>query len=178
MLIEIPLIQKFTLFLGQPVYSLSILLFSVLVGAGIGSYLSDRVRKVSNMVKLIIASLIVALIMVVYLWMLPNIFGMFLGTNIFIRMLISVCLFLPVGFVMGVPFPTGIRMIHSLGMTEQVPRMWAINGFSSVFGSILAISLAIVWGFKLSLMMGALFYFLVTILFLSKRNLLLDLKSS
>jgi len=178
MLIEIPLIQKFTLFLGQPVYSLSILLFSVLVGAGIGSYLSERIRKVSDTAKLIIAGLIIALIMIVYLGLLPNIFGMFLGTSIFIRMFISVGLFLPVGLVMGVPFPTGIRMIHALGMTAQVPRMWAINGFSSVFGSILAISLAIIWGFKLSLMMGALFYLLVTILFLSRRNLLLDLKSA
>ncbi len=178
MLIEIPLIQKFTLFLGQPVYSLSILLFSVLVGAGIGSYLSERIREVSDTAKLIIAGLIIALIMIVYVWMLPNIFGMFLGKSIFIRMLVSVCLFLPVGFIMGVPFPTGIRMIHALGMTDQVPRMWAINGFSSVFGSVLAISVAIIWGFKTSIMMGALFYFLVTILFVSKRNLLLDLKPS
>ena len=171
MLIEIPLIQKFTLFLGQPIYSLSVLLFSLLVGAGIGSYLSGRIRVVNSIVKLIGASLISAFMVILYIWLIPNIFDALLGATINIRILTSVGLILPVGLVMGVPFPTGIRMIHTLNMTEQVPRMWGINGFSSVFGSVLAISLAIMWGFQMSLIAGAFLYFLIFILFLSKRNL-------
>jgi len=174
MLVEIPLIQKFTLFLGRPVYSLSVLLFSVLVGAGIGSYLSERIRKVGNTTMMIATSLIVAILITIYVWLLPIIVGLLLGKSIFIRIVISAGLFLPAGLVIGVPFPTGIRMIHSHGMTGQVPRMWAINGFSSVFGSVLAIALAINWSLNSSLMMGALFYFLVATLFLYKRNLLLD----
>jgi len=174
MLIEIPLIQKFTLFLGQPIYSLSTLLFSLLVGAGIGSYLSGRIRMVGFITKLIGASLIIAIMIILYLWIVPNVFDKLLGATIIVRILASVGLILPVGLVMGVPFPTGIRLIHSLDMTEQVPRMWGINGFSSVFGSVLAISLAIIWGFRASLIIGAFLYFLIFILFFYKRNLFIN----
>jgi len=72
---------------------------------------------------------------------------------------------------MGVPFPVGIRLIHAFEMTEQVPRMWGINGFSSVFGSVLAISLALLWGFHISLIIGSFLYFLTSMLFLSERKL-------
>jgi hypothetical protein len=171
MLIEIPLIQKFTLFLGQPIYSLSVLLFSLLIGAGIGSYLSGRIRVVNSIVKLVGACLLIAIIVILYFWLIPHIFNRLLGEIISVRILASVGLVLPIGLVMGVPFPTGIRLIHTLRVTEQVPRMWGINGFSSLLGSILAIAVAILWGFHISLILGAVLYLAVAIIFLSKRNL-------
>jgi hypothetical protein len=42
MLMEISFIQRFVLFLGQPVLSMSVLLFSLLAGAGMGSVWSGR----------------------------------------------------------------------------------------------------------------------------------------
>ncbi len=174
MLIEIPLIQKFTLFLGQPIYSLSALLFSLLVGAGVGSYLSGQIRKINSVEKLVAASLLVALMVILYLWILPSIFDRLLSATISARILASIGLIFPVGLVMGVPFPSGIKLLHKLQMTEQVPRMWGINGLSSVFGSILAISLGILWGFHTSLIIGAFLYLLIFILFSFKRSLFLN----
>ncbi len=178
MLIEIPLIQKFTLFLGQPIYSLSALLFAILVGAGIGSYVSGRIRSIHSIVKLVTASIIIAVLVILYIWILPSIFESLLGATIGMRIMSSVALILPVGVVLGVPFPTGISLIHTLQMTEQVPRMWAVNGFSSVLGSVMAISLAITWGFQASLYFGTFFYLLVSILFLLRKNLFQNLKTS
>ncbi len=172
MLIEIPLIQKFTLFLGQPVYSISVLLFSLLTGAGIGSYLSERIRRRDSVVKLVSASLIISVIAILYIWIVPNIFDHFLGATIAVRILISVSLIFPLGLFIGVPFPASLRLIHSLKLTDQVPRMWGINGFGSVFGSVLAISLAIMWGFHTSLIIGAILYFLIFILCFFERSLL------
>ncbi len=174
MLIEIPLIQKFTLFLGQPVYSLSALLLSLLVGAGIGSYMSGRIRVVNSVVKLIGASLLVAIVVLLYLWILPSIFDRLLSATINTRIFASVGLILPVGLVMGVPFPSGIKLLHTFKMTEQVPRMWGINGLSSVFGSVLAVSLSIIWGFTMSLIVGAFLYFLICIIFSFKKSLFLN----
>lgn len=171
MLIEIPLIQKFTLFLGLPIYSLSTLIFSLLIGAGLGSYLSGRIEKLSSVAKLAGTSLVIALIVIIYISILPIVIDKLLGATITVRVLASGSLIFPLGFVMGIPFPTGIRLIHKLRMSEQVPRMWGINGFSSVLGSVLAIALAILWGFHMSLIIGAFLYLAVTFIFLSKRNL-------
>jgi len=171
MLIEIPLIQKFTLFLGLPIYSLSTLIFSLLIGAGLGSYLSGRIEKLSSVAKLAGTSLVIALIVIIYISILPIAIDKLLGATITVRVLASGSLIFPLGFVMGIPFPTGIRLIHKLRMSEQVPRMWGINGFSSVFGSVLAIALAILWGFHMSLILGAILYLAVTFIFLLKGNL-------
>lgn len=171
MLIEIPLIQKFTLFLGLPIYSLSTLIFSLLIGAGLGSYFSGRIEKASTIVKLVGASFIIAIVVILYAWILPIVFNELLSTAITTRVLASVSLIFPLGLVMGIPFPMGIQLLHKRKMSEQVPRMWGINGFSSVFGSVLAIALAILWGFHISLILGAILYLSVANLFLLKRNL-------
>ncbi len=171
MLIEIPLIQKFTLFLGLPIYSLSTLIFSLLIGAGLGSYISGRIEKPNSVAKLAGASLIIALIVSLYISFLPAVFDKLLGATITVRVLVSGSLIFPLGFMMGIPFPTGIRLIHKLRMSEQVPRMWGINGFSSVLGSVLAVALAILWGFHMSLIFGVFLYLAVAFIFLSKRNL-------
>jgi len=52
MLIEVELIQKFTLFLGHPIYALSIVLMSILLFSGIGSYISGRFKPRNLEIKL------------------------------------------------------------------------------------------------------------------------------
>jgi hypothetical protein len=44
MLIQIPLLQQFSLFLGHPTYTFSIVLFLMILAAGLGSLVSDRVK--------------------------------------------------------------------------------------------------------------------------------------
>ena len=92
MLIEIPLIQKFMLFLGQPTYSVAVLLFSLLVGAGIGSWSSGFIWKSKTLLKLRIAVVIVSLLTGVYIFLLNPTFTIFLGDSFFIRILVSFAL--------------------------------------------------------------------------------------
>ncbi len=136
-----------------------------------GSYISGRIEKPNSVAKLAGASLIIALIVSIYISFLPAVFDKLLGATIAVRVLVSGSLIFPLGFMMGIPFPTGIRLIHKLRMSEQVPRMWGINGFSSVLGSVLAVALAILWGFHMSLIFGVFLYLAVAFIFLSKRNL-------
>lgn len=173
MLIEIPLIQKFILFLGQPVYSMAILLFSLLIGAGMGSWISGLLWKHKTLFKLRIACLVVGLLVGTYVLFLNQLFDFFLGSPFFTRILVSCIFLMPLGFVSGMPFPLGLKLLHELDLVKYVPRMWGVNGIGSVLGSTLAIALAIKLGFSYAMILGAMLYFLIFIFsgrFLSGRT--------
>jgi predicted membrane-bound spermidine synthase len=165
MLIEIPLFQNFILFLGQPVYAVAILLFSILIGAGVGSWMSGILWKGRTNNKLCLTALIVCLIVVIYTLLLKQILVFFLGAPFLTRMIISFILLAPLGFFMGMPFPLGMKLLAEMGLEPYVPRMWGVNGIGSVFGSALAIILAISFGFSYSMILGAMLYLFVAILF-------------
>ncbi|MHC4103315.1 MAG: spermine/spermidine synthase domain-containing protein, partial [Planctomycetota bacterium] len=163
MLIEIPLFQKFILFLGQPVYSVAVLLFSLFIGAGIGSWISGFLWGRKTLFKLRLAAMIVGWNVVIYVLFLEDVFDFFLGTSFFTRIVISILLLMPLGFFMGMPFPLGIKLLDESDLKQHVPRMWGVNGIGSVLGSTLAIALAISLGFTYSMLAGALLYMLIPV---------------
>lgn len=165
MLVEISLIQRFVLFLGQPVLSMTALLFSLLMGAGIGSICSGRLASDRLIRGLTIASLFIVAILLVYAFLLPLIFEQLLGLGLTIRLLATVVILLPLGFSMGFPFPLGIRLLREMGMENHIPWMWGINGICSVLGSVMTILIAISFGFTEALLIGASCYFLVFLVF-------------
>ncbi|MFH1787932.1 MAG: hypothetical protein ABH834_00965, partial [Candidatus Altiarchaeota archaeon] len=156
MLAEITFLQKFILFLGHPTYSLSIVLFSLLVSSGIGSYLTG-LRKDYAENKLRHITLAIAILAAAYTIILPNVFEAFLNNPLSQRILISLTLITPLGILMGMPFPTAIRKLNKTDY-KTIPWMWAINGGSSVLASIIAVIIAINWGFKTALLLGAVAY--------------------
>jgi hypothetical protein len=164
MLIEIPLFQKFILFLGQPVYSLAVLLFSLLMGAGIGSWSSGVLWGRSTLFKLRFAAMMVGLMVVIYTLSLKHVFVFFLGAPFLARILISFLLLMPLGFFLGMPFPLGMKLLDELGLGRYVPRMWGVNGIGSVLGSTLAIALAISYGFSYAMILGAILYIFIFII--------------
>lgn len=165
MLIEIPLIQKFMLFLGQPTYSVAAILFSLLAGGGIGSWSSGLIWKSRTLLKLRIAVVIVSLLTGTYIYLLNPVFTVFLGASFFIRLLVSFILLFPLGFFLGMPFPLGMKLLDELSLGHYVPRMWGVNGIGSVLGSTLAIALAISYGFSYAMSLGVGLYFSLFILF-------------
>jgi MFS family permease len=165
MLVEISLIQRFTLFLGQPVLSMAALLFSLLVGAGIGSICSGQLASARLIKGLTIASLFIVAILLVYTFLLPLIFEQLLGLGLTVRWLATVAILLPLGFAMGFPFPLGIRLLREMSMENRIPWMWGINGICSVLGSVMTIAIAISLGFTEALLAGTICYFLVFLVF-------------
>lgn len=164
MLIEIPLFLKFILFLGQPIYSMAMLLFSILVGAGIGSWISGILWERKTLLKLRLSVIIVCVIVLIYSLFLKQIFDIFLGAPFFTRILITFFLLMPLGFFLGMPFPLGMKWLAGVGLEKYVPKMWGVNGIGSVLGSTIAISLAISFGFFYSMILGALIYFFIFII--------------
>jgi hypothetical protein len=165
MLVEISLIQRFVLYLGQPVLSMAILLFSLLVGAGMGSLYSGRLTSERIIKGIAIASLSVVAMVVIYTFILPLIFNQLLGLELAIRLLAMVVILLPLGFVMGFPFPLGIRLLKEMKTEKHIPWMWGINGVGSVLGSVMTIAIAISFGFTQALLVGAVCYFIVFLTF-------------
>ena len=165
MLAEISLFQRFTLFLGQPVLSLTVSLASLLVGAGLGSLYSGRFSS-EKMVRVIpIAALAVAVTLVVYALSLPFIFKMLLGLGLSVRLLTTVFLLVVLGFLMGFPFPLGLRLLKEIKRENYIPWAWGINGIGSVLGSAIAIVVAISFGFTEALLIGAGLYFFLFLMF-------------
>jgi predicted membrane-bound spermidine synthase len=162
--IENCLIQQFLLFLGYPTLSLSVIIFSLLVSGSLGSLVSNLFLKERLSRGVGVVALAIAFISFLYRWIIPPVMESFLAQDIFVRSLITMALISPLGFLMGIPFPTGIRMLSERG-PEEVPSMWGINGLTSVLGSIGAMILAMTAGFAVTLMAGSLFYLWIGLFF-------------
>lgn len=155
-LIEISLIQKFTLFIGYPAYSITAVLFSILASAGTGSYLSKKfVTNLRQAMVFIILGLGVGILL--QLLFTPLIFRTFLGQSLSAHILISMVLIAPLGLLMGMPFPLGIRWVDQVA-PKLIPWVWGINGYSTVIGSVLCVILALLLGFKFVLMLAGMIY--------------------
>jgi hypothetical protein len=145
MFVEIILMQRFTLLLGQPIYSLSLVLCSLLIFAGLGSFYSQRLTE--NSFTNITGSFILLITVLLATFSLSSwIFGVFLKESLLVRAVISVFLLAPVSFLMGLPFPLGIRIAHD-SSPEMVSWGWAINSYASVLGAFLCVVLSIMFGF-------------------------------
>jgi hypothetical protein len=156
MMIEIPLLQRLILFLGHPVYALAVVLFALLLFSGAGSLLTGRFEDParSRLMQVLAAILVTALL---YAWALPPIVSRFLAAAIFVKIPMTVILLAPLGLLLGMAYPLGIRVLReeSEGL---VPWAWAMNGAASVVASVLATFIATRVGFTAALLTGILSY--------------------
>jgi hypothetical protein len=155
-LIEVGLIQKFVLFLGHPTYALTVVIFSMLVSSGLGSAFSDRILGASES-RLIKALGCVALLASLLGLVVSSAFSALAGLPLALKMLISVLLIAPVGFVMGMPFPTALRKLESWH-APSVRWAWSLNAASSVLGSVGSLVCSIYLGLIQTLIIGGMFY--------------------
>lgn len=158
MMIEIPLFQNFILFLGQPTYSAAILVFSLLFGAGVGSWTCDVWPTRLPSTRLQYAAMATGLIALVDALFLKQLLGLFLGAPFIVRLMISFFLIAPLGFFMGMLFPTSMKMLRKANLSSVIPKMWAVNGIGSVLGATLSIAISISYGFSSTLMFGSVIY--------------------
>ncbi len=148
--VEIPLMQRFILFLGSPAHAMAVVLFSILLFSGVGSAVSERV-------SLRTALALLPPLIGVYALTLSALFDAALGAPLWGRLLISVAALAPVGLVMGIPFPGGVRRLERAA-PGLIPWAWAVNGAVSVIASVLAALLALSQGFLAVLALGAVCY--------------------
>jgi hypothetical protein len=174
-LVEIAFIQRFVLFLGHPTYALTVVIFLLMLSSGAGSLLSRIWLPRADMGWLPLV-LIIAVLGVDVLF-LPSRLAALVGLSFEYRLLVSFVLLAPLGFVMGMPFPTGLRALAALertassdGRENAVEWAWAMNAAASVLGSVLAMGIAIQFGLTVTLGCGAAAYLLALLLMPSLRT--------
>lgn len=164
-LVEIAFIQRFVLFLGHPTYALTVVIFLLMLSSGAGSLFSRHCLPRSEMGW--IPLLLVVMVLLVYLFVLPSRLAAWVGFEFEYRLLISGVLLIPLGFLMGMPFPTGLRALAATPDADfaaptdnAVEWAWAMNAAASVLGSVLAMVIAIQFGLTVTLACGAAAYVL------------------
>jgi hypothetical protein len=145
MMVEIGLLERLIVFLGHPIYGLTVVLFVLLVASSIGSLYSDRLGR--------------------FIWFLPVLLGAFIllaptvtsqlsDVSVSMRILVSAVLLFPSGFFMGMAFPLGIKRATRSNDAAPTAWYWGINGAFSVISSVLAVVVTVFWGVTMTLMVG------------------------
>jgi len=166
-LVEMTFIQRFVLFLGHPTYALTVVVFLLLLSSGAGSMASRKVLHDTVLVWRPLSAVVVALLL--YVFILPRVLNGLVGLPFAAKLLTSAMLLVPLGFTMGMPFPTGLRALAASypesGPFDQasahkapVEWAWAMNAGASVLGSVTAILVAIQFGLNITLVCGATAY--------------------
>ena len=176
-LVEIAFIQRFVLFLGHPTYALTVVIFLLMLSSGAGSLFSRVWLPRAEMGWIPLVLVILALLADVLF--LPSRLAALVGLPFTYRLLVSAILLVPLGFVMGMPFPTGLRALASLPVPEfpagpnasdnAVEWAWAMNAAASVLGSVSAMVIAIQFGLTVTLACGAAAYLLALLVMPSLR---------
>jgi len=153
--VELALLQNLTLLLGHPIFTLSILLFTVLAAGGLGSAISHRVPA-----RLACAA--VAALAVLYAVGLPALVPGLLALSLGTRIAIALVVIAPIGVAMGIPFPRGLRRAGA-GPFPPPPFYWGLNGVMSVVGSVGTVVIALASGFQAAMIVGAFCYVLAAV---------------
>lgn len=153
-MIQVALIQKFILFLGHPTYALTVIVFSMLVWSGLGSFYSRRIIPGAHRGRLIMTLIGVAAAVSVIAFAASPISEFGVGWPLEAKILVTVGLIAPAAFLMGIPFPTGLTWLETR-FPQAVRWAWALNAASSVLGSAAAIFLAIHIGLRATVLVGA-----------------------
>jgi hypothetical protein len=160
-MIEIVMMQRFILFLGYPTRAISVILFSLLLSSGTGSLASGRlIQKKDHLISgMMTALLLVVAVTCLYGIYLNVIFDALISQDALVRIAISVVLLFPLGFFMGIPFPSTLRLVSEHSATSKhVSWLWAVNGAMSVLGSTVTTVVSMLSGFSVAMLMGACIY--------------------
>jgi predicted membrane-bound spermidine synthase len=159
MLVEISQMQRLIIFLGHPTYSLSVVLFALLVSSGIGSYVTDKVRSRGGILPFLLLGVL-------------GLFGAVSGSAIGasqtlptpVRILVAGGMLFPLGLLMGTLFPLGMRLA-SARSPALTPWLWGVNGATSVCASVLAVVIALSWSISTAFWTGVACYAMASVTF-------------
>lgn len=160
LLAEVSLHQQFRLLLGDPVLSLVITVGALLLGGGVGSFVSRRFAAQPAARAIWIAAGSVGVWLVLATVVYPEIVRVALSLPLVGRVIVAAVALLPLGFLMGIPFPLGLRLAGEAD-PGGVPLFWGMNALASTLGAALATVIALLAGFDMALYVAAGAYLLV-----------------
>jgi hypothetical protein len=169
MLVEIALLQRLTVFLGHPTYSLVVLLFTILLSSGAGSYVAQIVGGDCPSRRDIMLVLAVPLAVGTLGFAALRAAPAFESLGMAASILLAVACLAPMGLFMGMAFPIGMK--NALAAHPRLsPWLWGLNGAASVMATVLAVILAMSFGISASFLTGVIIYAAAVLAFLAMRR--------
>ncbi|MBI3015202.1 MAG: hypothetical protein HYY65_09125, partial [Candidatus Tectomicrobia bacterium] len=140
MLIEVALLQRFIQILGFPTLTFSVLLFVLLLSGGVGSWCSRLIPVERGTRFILVLGFLLLVASFLFFRTLPSLVSWAASQELWARSLVSMGVLFPLGFVLGIPFPLGVRLLEDRGLASEIPWMWGLNGVASVLGSVAAVA--------------------------------------
>lgn len=159
MFLEIALIQKLSLYLSHPVYALGIILFTIIAATGVGSYWSEKL-PLTRTPWLFVYPAVMGILILITNGVLKTTIASTIEMGLPIKIALSISVIAPMGILLGLFFPTGMRMFQPLA-NDYVPWFWALNGVFGVLSSTLAVFISIFYGISNNFYIAAICYFAV-----------------
>jgi predicted membrane-bound spermidine synthase len=159
MMTEIGLLQRMSVFLGHPVYSLSVLLFTLILATGIGSLVSD-VLPLNSRPRFLIWGLLTGAYVAALPHWLASVFLAFDSASLLTRAILCIVTIAPAGLLLGFGFPTGMRLVSAIDR-RPTPWFWGVNGAAGTLASTVAVACSIAFGIGTTLTIGATCYVLL-----------------
>jgi spermine/spermidine synthase len=159
MLIEVGVLQRFVLLLGHPVYSLTVTLFSLLLGTGLGAAISRRIGEARLRGAAVTALAAIVVLGFACIWAVTPFVSWAIPFPRPARIALAVVMLVPIGMLLGIPMPSGIRLL-AMRAPQMLTWAWGMNGALSVVGATLAIFIAMNWGFGATFLAAAASYLL------------------
>lgn len=161
MLVEIGMMQRLSLLLGHPMYSLAVVLAGLLAATGLGALASGRLALWSRFTGWPAA--LAAVVTFAYSFAAEALVAANVHHGFARRVLLALALVAPCGFAMGMCAPTGIRRLERLGQSEWLPWMWGLNGAASVLSAFVALVLSMETSIPTSVRVGSAVYLLAAL---------------
>ena len=156
MSLQIAFLQRFSVYLGHPVYVYSVILFTMILCAGIGSAISGRLELRRRRWHWCMPLAIVCAVAALGLVLAPTLEATIHG-SLPARCAVVIALTAPVSTLLGFCFPFGLRLVREHA-PDAAPWMWGVNGACAVLASILAVILSISFGIQANLWLAAVAY--------------------
>jgi hypothetical protein len=159
--VEIEFFHIFALLLGSPVITFSVVLASLLLTSGLGSYFSAKLKQAGPRPLAAVFAVLVGLL-IVFFTARAYLLATVVAAPLAARVLATLAIVAPLGFLMGMPMPLGMSRIA--GSQRLVLWGWSLNGMFSVLASVGAIYSAIYMGTTTTFMIAAAAYLLAGIM--------------
>lgn len=160
MLVQIPFLQRFSVYLGHPTWTLAVILFGMILFTGVGSAVSDRIAVSARWLPL--APLATALILVADTALMQPIVDATSTWGLAGRTAVVLGLLAPLSVLLGLAFPIGMRLV---GAASDVATawLWGVNGACGVLASVGAVAVSMWFGIHRNLWLAAAAYLAVAL---------------
>jgi hypothetical protein len=162
MLVQIPLMQRFSVYLGHPTYSVAVILFSMILATGLGSFLSDWLDVESSPRWLRVIPPLIAVDLLFWTLAIQPIIDTTIQLGLVQRILVVVTAVSLAALPLGLCFPIGLRLVRRIS-DDATPWMWGVNGAAGVLASVSAVAISMWSGISTSLFLATGAYALLVV---------------